>query len=167
MNTKTTSASLVLRDTARADSLATKDPQRYQAAVEALVAGEPTRSIGKRLRLSLSTLQDILRREEIPAWRVRLSKRLGDFITAGSERLAAEVKNIPIGQLPVAVGIAMTKKAELDGDQQPAIVQHQVLKVSLAANLAEFQRLLAGSNRGPVSGPGDAPKDTPQTDDKP
>jgi len=150
-------------NTARADSLATQDPQRYQTAVEALIAGEPTRSICKRLRLSLSSLQEILRREEIPAWRVRLSKRLGEFIAAGAERLAAEVKSIPIGQLPVAVGIAMTKKAELDGDQPPAVVRHEVLKINLTKSLEEIKALMDGTSQAVLVDP---PRDTAQPDNK-
>jgi hypothetical protein len=72
------------------------------------------------------TIQAIRDREglAIGTEKKELSTKLGHFARMAGERLIEELDNIPIGQLPVAMGIALDKKAQLDGEAS-AIVEHR------------------------------------------
>lgn len=116
--------------------LAENNPERYNAILEDIKAGEAHREICKRHKCSGEDVCAILTREGLHTFKDHVSKRLATFIARGSERLADEVDKIPLSQLPVAVAVAMDKKAMYDGDQQPHIVEHRVLRVSLKGKLS-------------------------------
>lgn len=50
---------------------------------------------------------------EMNAWKKEIAGSLGDFVQKGAERLRNEVDNIPLGQLTMAVAIAIDKVRDL------------------------------------------------------
>ena len=94
-------------------------PKQHRAILNALVLGEESIvSIARRLHCSPSTIMAIREREadKIGSWKSLTSRKLGQFITMATERMADEVESFSVAQLPVAVGILIDKKAILDGE---------------------------------------------------
>lgn len=50
---------------------------------------------------------------ELGSWKREVAGLLGDFVTKGAVRLSENVENIPIGQLPMAIAIAIDKVRDL------------------------------------------------------
>jgi DNA-binding XRE family transcriptional regulator len=50
---------------------------------------------------------------ELGAWKKEVAGLLGDFVQRGAVRLAQNVDSIPIGQLPMAIAIAIDKVRDL------------------------------------------------------
>ena len=50
---------------------------------------------------------------ELGSWKREVAGLLGDFVSKGAARLSENVENIPIGQLPMAIAIAIDKVRDL------------------------------------------------------
>ena len=50
---------------------------------------------------------------ELGAWKREVAGLLGDFVLKGATRLSEQAENIPIGQLPMAIAIAIDKVRDL------------------------------------------------------
>lgn len=50
---------------------------------------------------------------ELGSWKREVAGLLGDFVTKGAVRLSENVESIPIGQLPMAIAIAIDKVRDL------------------------------------------------------
>lgn len=50
---------------------------------------------------------------ELGAWKREVAGLLGDFVVRGATRLSENAENIPIGQLPMAIAIAIDKVRDL------------------------------------------------------
>jgi hypothetical protein len=103
-----------------------RNRERYARIVRCLAEGIGIRATARAFGCSTSTVQAIRDREglAIGTEKKELSTKLGHFARMAGERLIEELDNIPIGQLPVAMGIALDKKAQLDGEAS-AIVEHR------------------------------------------
>ena len=103
-----------------------RNRERYAAIVRCLAEGVGIRATARAFGASTGTIQAIRDREglAIGTEKKELSTKLGHFARMASERLIEELDEIPIGQLPVAMGIALDKKAALDGEAS-AIVEHR------------------------------------------
>lgn len=103
-----------------------KNRERYASIVRCLAEGIGIRATARAFGCSTHTVQAIRDREglAIATEKKELSTTLGHFARMASERLVDELDRIPIAQLPVAMGIAIDKKAALDGEAS-AIVEHR------------------------------------------
>lgn len=103
-----------------------RNRERYAAIVRCLAEGIGIRATARAYGCSTHTVQAIRDRERlaIASEKKELSATLGHFARMAGERLVEELDRIPIGQLPVAMGIAVDKKAALDGEAS-AIVEHR------------------------------------------
>lgn len=119
-----------------------KDRERYEGIVRALAEGLGTRAIARAFRVSPHVVSAIRSREAqlVATEKKEVSRKMGDFVRMGVERLVEEIDTIPIGQLSVSVGIIADKKALLDGD--PTMRVESGLSRS-AVTVEELRRVLA------------------------
>lgn len=50
---------------------------------------------------------------ELGSWKKEVSGLLANFVKKGAERLSSEIDNVPLGQLPMALAIAIDKVRDL------------------------------------------------------
>jgi hypothetical protein len=65
---------------------------------------------------------------DLGSWKKQTVSNLAKFVNKGSTRLEAEVENIPAGQLPLALAIAIDKIMALQ--DAPAVVVEHRLRIS-------------------------------------
>jgi hypothetical protein len=105
------------------------DPARREAVQEALRAGTPILEIAKEHKMSPNNVMAIKRdmpestglRDEFKAVTVR---NLKNFVQQASHKLVAELDNLHVSQIPIAMGIAIDKIQSLQ-DQPTAVVEHR------------------------------------------
>lgn len=108
--------------------------ERKQAILADLRAGMGVTPASKKHHASTHVVTALRRQDDeersvdVPAWKRHTAASLARFVAQGSERLVQEVANIPLGQLPVAVAIAIDKINALH-DQPQTVVEHR-LRVS-------------------------------------
>lgn len=84
-----------------------------------LVEGKSCEDTAKLVSLRKSTIVAIRQsmeqdgKLELGAWKREVAGLLGDFVHKGAVRLSENVENIPIGQLPMAIAIAIDKVRDL------------------------------------------------------
>jgi transposase-like protein len=105
------------------------DPARREAVQEALRAGTPILEIAKEHKMSPNNVMAIKRempestglRDEFKSVTVR---NLKNFVQQASHKLVAELDNLHVSQIPIAMGIAIDKIQSLQ-DQPTAVVEHR------------------------------------------
>jgi hypothetical protein len=107
---------------ANKDSLKPK-PQihkiKKEIAENMLLDGKTCEETAKAISIRKSTVVSI-RQElegegklELNAWKKSVAGLLGEFVEKGATRLAENAENIPLGQLPMAIAIAIDKVRDL------------------------------------------------------
>jgi hypothetical protein len=94
-----------------------------------LKEGEGIRHIAKEVGSSEHTVTAIRNSTEsgpnLNSWKKSVANNLMEFVAKGAERLNAEVDNIPIGSLPLAIAIAQDKALTLN-DQPTHVTEHRL-----------------------------------------
>lgn len=113
----------------------TKIPPKKKAEIEKLLAeGMSSNQISQELSTSRNTVHAIRDQMEdtgkfdLGTWKKQTVSNLAKFVNRGSTRLEAEVDNIPAGQLPLALAIAIDKIMALQ--DAPAVVVEHRLRIS-------------------------------------
>lgn len=103
-------------------ALTERDQSLVDAILSSFVAGATQRQIAERFKVSRNTIAQMVRRAEadgrIEPYKERLGARLGRAVEAGLEHWteAVESGKVSAGQLPIAIGIFVDKKALLAGE---------------------------------------------------
>lgn len=107
---------------ANKDSLKPKAPLhkiKKEIAENMLIDGKTCEETAKALSVRKSTVVSI-RQElegegklELNAWKKSVAGLLGEFVQKGATRLSENAENIPLGQLPMAIAIAIDKVRDL------------------------------------------------------
>ena len=102
-------------------------PAKRQAIKEQVLAGEPVQAIARDVHASEHTVM-LIRDQELPDWRKIQSNGLGRFSANVIQSLLAmtpeQLAATGLSERCVALGIAMDKKALLDGEPT-SIVEHK------------------------------------------
>lgn len=113
----------------------TKIPAKKREKIEELLAdGMSSNQISQELATSRNTVHAIRDQMEdtgkfdLGTWKKQTVHNLAKFVNKGSTRLAEEVENIPAGQLPLALAIAIDKIMALQ--DAPAVVVEHRLRIS-------------------------------------
>ncbi len=120
-----------------------KNPERYQEILSLRKEGKSYNEITAITGAAPNTISRICyeNAEELGKWKKRVSNKLGEAIDLLSDRLVSEGDKLSVGQIPVAIAIAIDKKAGLDGDNISHIVHHKGLSHSeLSDKLAAMKR---------------------------
>lgn len=113
----------------------TKIPAEKRDKIEKLLLeGMSSNQISQELETSRNTVHAIRDQMEdtgkfdLGTWKKQTVSNLAKFVNKGSTRLEAEVENIPAGQLPLALAIAIDKIMALQ--DAPAVVVEHRLRIS-------------------------------------
>lgn len=120
-----------------------KNPERYQEILSLRKEGKSYNEITAITGAAPNTISRICyeNAEELGKWKKRVSSKLGEAIDLLSDRLVSEGDKLSVGQIPVAIAIALDKKAGLDGDNISHVVHHKGLSHSeLSDKLAAMKR---------------------------
>ena len=120
-----------------------KNPERYQEILSLRKEGKSYNEITAITGAAPNTISRICyeNAEELGKWKKRVSNKLGEAIDLLSDRLVSEGDKLSVGQIPVAIAIAIDKKAGLDGDNISHVVHHKGLSHSeLSDKLAAMKR---------------------------
>jgi hypothetical protein len=111
-----------------------RNRERYAAIVRALAEGFGIRQIARAFHVSCNTIFAIRDREghAIETEKKQLAGLMGRFVRMSVERLIEEHDQIPVGQLPVALGIVQDKRALLEGD--PTVRVDERIEVAISAS---------------------------------
>ena len=127
---------------ADANSYKHKQPERYQEILSLRKEGKSYNEITSITGAAPNTISRICyeNAEELGKWKKRVSNKLGEAIDLLSDRLVSEGDKLSVGQIPVAIAIALDKKAALDGDNISHVVHHKGLSHSeMSDRLAEMK----------------------------
>lgn len=127
---------------ADANSYKHKQPERYQEILSLRKEGKSYNEITSITGAAPNTISRICyeNAEELGKWKKRVSNKLGEAIDLLSDRLVSEGDKLSVGQIPVAIAIALDKKAALDGDNISHVVHHKGLShTEMADRLAEMK----------------------------
>ena len=127
---------------ADANSYKHKRPEKYQEILSLRKEGKSYNEITSITGAAPNTISRICyeNAEELGKWKKRVSNKLGEAIDLLSDRLVSEGGNLSVGQIPVAIAIALDKKAALDGDNISHVVHHKGLShTEMADRLAEMK----------------------------
>jgi hypothetical protein len=109
-------------------------PKKKEKIEELLLEGMSSNQISQELATSRNTVHAIRDQMEdagkfdLGTWKKQTVHNLAKFVNKGSTRLEAEVENIPAGQLPLALAIAIDKIMALQ--DAPAVVVEHRLRIS-------------------------------------
>ena len=120
-----------------------KNPERYQEILSLRKEGKSYNEITAITGAAPNTISRICyeNAEELGKWKKRVSSKLGEAIDLLSDRLVSEGDKLSVGQIPVAIAIALDKKAGLDGDNISHVVHHKGLSHSeISDKLAAMKR---------------------------
>lgn len=113
----------------------TKIPASKRKKIEDLLQdGMSAKQISTELQASRNTVMAVRDQMEdagkfdLGTWKKNTVSNLAKFVNRGSTRLEAEVDNIPAGQLPLALAIAIDKIMALQ--DAPAVVVEHRLRIS-------------------------------------
>ena len=124
------------------NSYKNKQPEKYQEILSLRKEGKSYNEITAITGAAPNTISRICyeNAEELGKWKKRVSNKLGEAIDLLSDRLVSEGDKLSVGQIPVAIAIALDKKAALDGDNISHVVHHKGLSHSeMADKLAEMK----------------------------
>lgn len=88
-------------------------------AEKLLLEGKSCEETAKTVSVRKSTIVSVRQQMEadgkleLGAWKREVAGLLGDFVLKGATRLSENAENIPIGQLPMAIAIAIDKVRDL------------------------------------------------------
>ena len=119
-----------------------KRPDKYQEILSLRKEGKSYNEITAITGAAPSAISRICyeNAEELGKWKKRVSNKHGEAIDLLSDRLVSEGGNLSVGQIPVAIAIAIDKKAGLDGDNISHVVHHKGLShTEMADKLAEMK----------------------------
>lgn len=108
-----------------------KDAVFVAAVAEMVLRGISERRIARELGCSRNVIKPVMRELEaagkLEPFKQRLSRRLGEVASLALEAIdeAIEEGKMPAQCLPVVMGVALDKKAALDGDGQVVTVRHE------------------------------------------
>jgi hypothetical protein len=124
-----------------------KDVEFVARLAEMVLRGISERRIARSLGCSRNVIKPVMRELEaagkLEPYKQRLSKRLGDIASQSIDAIeeAIEAGTMPAQCLPVVMGVALDKKAALDGDGTVVTVRHEkVLSVEDLRAMAEELR---------------------------
>jgi len=129
---------------ADANSYKHKQPERYQEILSLRKEGKSYNEITSITGAAPNTISRICyeNAEDLGKWKKRVSNKLGEAIDLLSDRLVTEGGNLSVGQIPVAIAIAIDKKAGLDGDNISHVVHHKGLTHSeMSDRLAAMRKV--------------------------
>jgi transposase-like protein len=110
------------------------DPERKAEIEKMLQEGVSVRQITSEMSASKNTVMAVRDQMEdsgkfdLGSWKKQTINNLAKFVNKGSTRLEKEVENIPAGQLPLALAIAIDKIMALQ--YAPAVVVEHRLRIS-------------------------------------
>lgn len=113
------------------DGIPTEKKEKIQ---QLLTEGMSANQIAQELQTSRNTVHAIRDKMEdagkfeLGTWKKQTIANLAKFVNKGSVRLEQEVENIPAGQLPLALAIAIDKIMALQ--DAPAVVVEHRLRIS-------------------------------------
>jgi len=120
-------------------------PERYNEILDLRKQGKSYNEITALTGAAPNTISRICHEnaEELGKWKKRISNKLGEAIDLLSDRLITEGDKLAVGQIPVALAIAVDKKASLDGEAVSHVVHHKALT---AESLEEKLKSLRSAN---------------------
>lgn len=110
------------------------DPKKKNEIEKMLIDGTSIHQIASELQASRNTVAAVRDEMEdggkfdLGTWKKQTIGSLSKFVSKGSSRLEKEVENIPAGQLPLAIAIAIDKIMALQ--DAPAVVVEHRLRIS-------------------------------------
>lgn len=110
------------------------DPEKRQEIESMLADGTSIKQIADELQASRNTVAAVrddmedAGKFDLGTWKKQTIGSLSKFVSKGSSRLEKEVENIPAGQLPLAIAIAIDKIMALQ--DAPAVVVEHRLRIS-------------------------------------
>ena len=120
-------SNVVICDNGRRNThLSNKDPQKYQAILDALVEGEISLpAISAKQNMAKSTLQQIRHdnADLLPDWKQRTIKSLSATVVKLAKHLEENYQRIPPQSLALSMGILSSKVTELEG-RDPQVHKH-------------------------------------------
>ena len=112
-------SNVVICDNGRRNThLSNKDPQKYQAILDALVEGEISLpAISAKQNVAKSTIQQIRHdnADLLPDWKQRTIKSLSATVVKLAKHLEENYQRIPPQNLALSMGILISKVTELEG----------------------------------------------------
>ena len=125
--------------------LINRDRKKYDSIVQGLKDGRGMVKLASELQVAPSTVQLIREdhKDELPNWKRRTVKALGEAGEAIAQSLVEGHENIPWSQKALSLGIILTKKSELEGSmpQQKVIHEHRLTHSSLVDKFKEMKRV--------------------------
>ena len=142
-------SNVVICDNGRRNThLSNKDPQKYQAILDALVEGEISLpAIAAKQNVAKSTIQQIRHdnADLLPDWKQRTIKSLSATVVKLAKHLEENYQRIPPQSLALSMGILSSKVTELEG-RDPQVHKHVHIHSHGAVNsLLERLRTSKGS----------------------
>ena len=120
-------SNVVICDNGRRNThLSNKDPQKYQAILDALVEGEISLpAIAAKQNVAKSTIQQIRHdnADLLPDWKQRTIKSLSATVVKLAKHLEENYQRIPPQNLALSMGILSSKVTELEG-RDPQVHKH-------------------------------------------
>ena len=120
-------SNVVICDNGRRNThLSNKDPQKYQAILDALVEGEISLpAISAKQNVAKSTIQQIRHdnADLLPDWKQRTIKSLSATVVKLAKHLEENYQRIPPQSLALSMGILSSKVTELEG-RDPQVYKH-------------------------------------------
>ena len=120
-------SNVVICDNGRRNThLSNKDPQKYQAILDALVEGEISLpAIAAKQNVAKSTIQQIRHdnADLLPDWKQRTIKSLSATVVKLAKHLEENYQRIPPQSLALSMGILSSKVTELEG-RDPQVHKH-------------------------------------------
>ena len=118
-------SNVVICDNGRRNThLSNKDPQKYQAILDALVEGEISLpAIAAKQNVAKSTIQQIRHdnADLLPDWKQRTIKSLSATVVKLAKHLEENYQRIPPQSLALSMGILSSKVTELEGRRPPGL----------------------------------------------
>lgn len=120
-------SNVVICDNGRRNThLSNKDPEKYQAILDALVEGEISLpAIAAKQNVAKSTIQQIRHdnADLLPDWKQRTIKSLSATVVKLAKHLEENYQRIPPQSLALSMGILSSKLTELEG-RDPQVHKH-------------------------------------------
>ena len=142
-------ANIVISENGRRKThLSNRDPQKYQAILDALIEGDVSMpAIAAKENVAKSTIQQIRHdnADLLPDWKQRTIKSLSATVVKLAKHLEENYQRIPPQNLALSMGILSSKVTELEG-RDPQVHKHVHIHSHGAVNsLLERLRTSKGS----------------------
>ena len=123
-----TKSNVVICDNGRRNThLSNKDPEKYEAIVDALIEGDLSMpGIAAKYGVAKNTVNQIKHdnAEKIPDWRQRTEKVLSETVVKMAKDLEAKYDKIPPQSKALSLGILSSKLMELQGNSNGQVHKH-------------------------------------------